>query len=170
MTKHRDNSIDLVDLMFFRNAFDPKERDAVSRATSISFEGETSMTQQEFAAECDINNIMAKYDAAGVDAADLLQDVLQNGRFGDCTLYDEFHASMNFVAEAGEAFDALPAKLRARFDNDPAKLLRFLDDKENTDEAIRLGLLPAPAPAPLKDEGGVTPPVASKEAPKSPSE
>ena len=32
----------------------------------ISFEGEESMTHQEFAKECDINNIMARYTQTGI--------------------------------------------------------------------------------------------------------
>jgi hypothetical protein len=36
---------------------------------------------------------------------------------------------------------ALPADLRARFSNNPEELINFLDNPENKDEAIRLGLL-----------------------------
>ena len=36
---------------------------------------------------------------------------------------------------------ALPAQIRSRFENDPAKLIDFLDNSENLDEAIKLGLV-----------------------------
>jgi hypothetical protein len=38
----------------------------------------------------------------------------------------------------------LPAELRARFENDPAKLIEFIDNSENLDEAINLGLVNKP--------------------------
>lgn len=155
---------DMFSKGFVRRGDDDLQRQ-VSDATGISFEGQKSMTQQEFRDECDVNNIMERYEAAGVDARDLIADVVNNGRFGDCTMFDEYHASMNFVAEAAEAFDRLPAKIRARFHNDAGEMLRFLDDKENNDEAIRLGLISAPK-AP-DDEGGVTPPVAPNGASKT---
>lgn len=38
----------------------------------------------------------------------------------------------------------LPATLRREFDNDPVKLLAFLQDENNRDRAIQLGLVNAP--------------------------
>jgi hypothetical protein len=36
---------------------------------------------------------------------------------------------------------ALPAKIRARFDHDPNALLQFLQNDQNRDEAIQIGLI-----------------------------
>ena len=47
---------------------------------------------------------------------------------------------------------ALPAHLRARFENDPAQLIDFLGDENNRSEAEKLGLLEVP-----KAESTVTP-------------
>jgi len=42
----------------------------------------------------------------------------------------------------------LPADLRARFDNDPAQLIQFLENSDNKDEAIKLGLVNKPEDLP----------------------
>ena len=52
--------------------------------------------------------------------------------------------AQNFVIEAGEMFDALPSRIRKRFNNSPAQLLEFLADTANVSEAISLGLISAP--------------------------
>ncbi|RYF32309.1 MAG: hypothetical protein EOO38_31115, partial [Cytophagaceae bacterium] len=51
-------------------------------------------------------------------------------------------------------FDALPAKIRDRFNNDPSRFLAFCENPENEAELVQLGLRdakpeepPAPAPA-----------------------
>ena len=45
-------------------------------------------------------------------------------------------------------FDSLPSSLRERFSNDPSRLLAFVDDESNFDEAVKLGLL---SPLPVED-------------------
>ena len=62
-------------------------------------------------------------------------------QYGDFTTVADFHAAQNIIAEATQSFDLLPAALRKRFDNDPAKLLEFLEDDSNREEAIKLGLV-----------------------------
>lgn len=104
-----------------------------------------SMTQQHFRDECDINNIIARYEQTGV-----LTDPLQPARnfeFGDYSAVQDYQDSLNFVIAAREMFDALPSKVRERFNYDPARLLQFLGDESNRDEAIRLGLVDPPSPA-----------------------
>jgi len=53
---------------------------------------------------------------------------------------------------------ALPAQLRVRFDHDPVKLLEFLENDQNRDEAIQLGLI---------DGQPVVEPIVSSETPKA---
>lgn len=113
-----------------------------------------SMTQQHFKDECDINNIIARYEATG-----LLTDPLQSsGRmyeFGDYSAVQDYQDSLNCVIAAREMFDSLPSKIRERFNYDPARLLQFLGDDSNRDEAIRLGLVDPPSPTdPVPDPVG----------------
>jgi len=75
--------------------------------------------------------------------------------YGDFTGIFDFQTAQNAVIHAKQQFMELPAKLRARFDNSPQKLLEFLDDPENRNEAEFLGLVQAPDPdanAPKSDQ------------------
>lgn len=102
---------------------------------------EASLTQQEFADETDLNKIMEKY-AAGMGTLPVRSDT---PLFGDFSNIPDYATSLEIVSKANEAFSNLPSALRARFDNDPQKLLSFLNDKANKDEAIKLGLIAQPA-------------------------
>ena len=64
----------------------------------------------------------------------------------------DYHSAMNVLAKARDEFMTLPANLRARFENDPQRLMEFLGDDKNRDEAVSLGLVrPAPvSPGPLE--------------------
>lgn len=113
-------------------------------------------TKQAFKDECDINTIIKRFLRTGqLDLANKLEP-----RYGDCTGI-EFQAACEKVAAAKSLFAELPAALRNRFDNEPAKFLDFVHDDRNIDEARELGLLkpkeaaapvvatpPEPAPAP----------------------
>jgi len=93
-------------------------------------------TKQSFKDECDINNIMARYRRTG-----LLEFVQANqARYMDCTGYD-YQAAQQTIAQANGLFQAMPAALRAQFDNDPAKFLTFCEDERNLPRLEEMGLL-----------------------------
>lgn len=126
-----------------------------------------SMTKQSFAEECDINNIMRKYETTGV----VDHVAAKPPQFGDFMSAYTFQESMNAVIDAENMFAQLPARIRDRFGNDPEQLLRFLEDDKNRAEAIELGIVaPPPAdPPPQKVEvvnqpAGDTPPPQPKGA------
>lgn len=100
-------------------------------------------TKQSFRKEADINFIMAKALKTG-NLADPL--VLQSRQviFGDFASRPDFLQSQNRIAVFTSAFEGLPAKTRERFGNDPSRLIEFVRDPENQEEAIRLGLRPKP--------------------------
>lgn len=114
-------------------------RDAYAdRRRYFSPSGGISMAKQSFKDECDINTIMARYQRTGV-----LDHVRQNvGQYIDVTGAD-FTEAQNLIAGARSMFNELPAKLRERFNNEPAELLSFLEKEENREEAVKLGLLNA---------------------------
>lgn len=104
-----------------------------------TFEG-PSMTKQSFKDEVDINNILAKYQKTG-----LLDHVATyGGSYGDMPTHDDFHEAMNIVTNANSMFADLPATVRERFDNDPAKFLDFVSDPENREALVEDGLIPEP--------------------------
>lgn len=93
-------------------------------------------TKQEFKAECDINNIMARYLRTGV----IEFRNKYEPRYADVSGLD-FNTAMEVVSKASSMFEELPAKLRERFENDPAKFLDFVGDEGNREEAKALGLI-----------------------------
>lgn len=100
-----------------------------------------SLTRQADAEDCDINVMMARYQATGIEPR-VNPRAPQWGDFSDVASYQD---ALGVVAQAKADFDLLPAEVRERFGNDPAGMLDFLSREENRDEAIRLGLVIPPA-------------------------
>lgn len=135
----------------------PRRPYDASVRSSITFP-EKTMAKQAFKDECDINTIMSKYQKTG-----LIEHVQKvQGSYGDFTSVQDYQLSLNQVIEAQEAFEHLPAKIRARFQNDPSHLMSFLEDAANRDEAIALGLVEPSSPpqpeAPAARPEGAEPP------------
>jgi phage internal scaffolding protein len=97
---------------------------------------DVTLTQQQFGAECNINNIMEKFGLTG-----LLPQTPLTPTYGDFSGVYDYHTAANAIIAAQEQFDALPANLRSRFDNDPANLIDFIADESNRSEAEKLGLV-----------------------------
>lgn len=117
-----------------KHAFSVSEDDGLDCAV-----GGPTKTQQQFKQECDINEIVRRFGLTGELPAEP-----RIGSFGDFTGVHDFHAAMNMVRGAEEAFMEFPAELRARFGNDPGQMLLFLQDVKNKDEAVKLGLVSKP--------------------------
>jgi phage internal scaffolding protein len=109
--------------------------DAASNESGLHCEDAT-LTQQHFKDECDINNILRQFNVTG-----LLPENTLSPRYGDFTGIGDYHTALNRVIAAEDEFMALPAQIRSRFDNDPANLIEFLENSDNKDEAIKLGLV-----------------------------
>jgi hypothetical protein len=111
--------------------------DKVSDETGLSCP-EPTLAQQNFKDECDINNIVRQFGLTGELPGQPLSP-----QYGDFTGVLDYHTAVNAVLAAQDQFMELPAQLRARFDNDPAKLIDFLNNEENREEATKLGLVDA---------------------------
>lgn len=108
---------------------------------SPSFQSEgDSMTRQEFAAECDINQLVAR-----AMVGDIQITPLKESFFDATTVPANYEEAMEIVLDAQQHFNSLPSQIRDRFANDPGKLLAFVGDANNRSEAISLGLIAAPA-------------------------
>lgn len=101
---------------------------------------EPSLTKQSHKAECDINTILKKYEKTGV----ITHVNNQAPKYGNFENTEDYQTSINSVMEAQANFDGLPSKIRARFGNDPAQLIEFINDDKNQEEARTLGLLTPP--------------------------
>lgn len=101
------------------------------------FNTEPSMTQQQFADECDINQILAKFIKTG------FLDTVGPGFYDDVSDSLDYQMALDLVAQANDKFSDLTADLRKYFDNDPRRFMDFVHDPNNRDEAIKIGLIPA---------------------------
>jgi len=101
-----------------------------------------SRTHQSFKRECDINNIMSKYQKTG-----LAEHVNKHqGDYGDLIDVPTYHDAMNKIISANESFSTLPSSIRTKFNNNPAEFLDFVSNPENVEEMGKMGLLPAQQP------------------------
>lgn len=93
-------------------------------------------TEQSHKKECDVNEILKKYDKTG-----LITHVAKfEGKFGDITGI-EFKEMNDIISGAKSMFETLPVEIRTYFKNDPENLLEFMEHEENREKAIELGLI-----------------------------
>lgn len=113
-----------------------------------------SLTQQQFKDDVDINVLLEKFKITGV-----MPQGVRLPEYGDFTGVTDFRSAQDAILRAKNAFMELPAQLRAKFDNDPQKLMDFVADPANKDEAIKLGLFnkPVDPPEPMRVQvvGGI---------------
>jgi len=95
-----------------------------------------SRTKQSFRDECDINHILRQFNVTGQLPVGSVQP-----QYGDFSGITDYQSALNAVMAAQDSFLALPAKLRAKFDNDPAVFVDWASDEANKDEMKALGLL-----------------------------
>lgn len=129
---------------------------------SIEFASE-GMTKQSFKDECDVNRIVARFQATG-ELPNLNNIPPQ---YLDCTTMD-FQVHQNFIAEAHTMFHELPAKIRDRFENDPAEFFDFCSQDKNRPELAEMGLLRADLP-PVVPLSTITPSAPATEPIKPPT-
>jgi len=140
-----------LELPFVRNAWN-YDRDELSNKTGLTCKDPTR-TQQHLSEEADINTIVKRFKLTGQ-----LPTNIRMPTSGDFTNVPTFDQAMHALVQAREAFQALPAKIRARFHNDPAELVAFCDDPENLQEARKLGLVPKDELPPKVEQAGEAPP------------
>ncbi|WNK12914.1 MAG: internal scaffolding protein [Microvirus sp.] len=117
---------------------------SIRRRVQIDFGTETK-TQQQFAEQADINYIVGKYKVTGE------MPEFRQGTYMDVTDID-YHTAMNTVISAQEKFMALPVKIRNEFENSPLKLIQFLQDRNNLEKAVALGLVKGGSPTQPKPQ------------------
>ena len=102
----------------------------------ITINNDPTLTQQQFKEPTDINAIMRKYRATG----ELPNFTPKKGVYGDFSNSKTYQESLHAIMDANKSFMTLPSDVRKRFSNDPEELFKFLSDKNNDEEAIKLGL------------------------------
>lgn len=95
-----------------------------------------TLTQQHFKEHTNINDIVGRFIKTGV-----LEGTRLEPKYGDFSNYKTYHEAQNAIINAQQDFANLSSKIRNRFDNDPGKLLEFVSNEDNYEEAHELGLL-----------------------------
>lgn len=104
-------------------------------------------TQQQFRDEVNINTIVDRFKLTGE-----MPQLEKLPSFDDYTGIFDYQTAMNAIIAANRDFASLPAKTRARFENDPNQFVDFFADPTNRAEAERLGLIKHVPPAPTPEE------------------
>lgn len=98
--------------------------------------GRNTIVQQQHRDQHNPNQIMKRF-TRGIDPTGKVQtDYLDMSEMPDPI------EALNASARLKGYFSHLPAKTRQRFSHDPKELALFLQDPQNQDEAIKLGLAP----------------------------
>lgn len=131
------------------------DRDKASDEAGVSFDPEyeseegrfpaRDMCQQQFKEECDINEIVRRFGLTGQ-----MPTTVRTPMIGDFTGVVDYQSALNAVIKARDDFMALPGEVRERFLHDPQRLMDFMNDPKNRDEAVKIGLIPK-APEKTRD-------------------
>ena len=121
-----------------------------------------SRTQQQFKEETDINFIVNQFLKTGIPPAER-----QGGQFVDLLdMPNDYKTALDFIHQANGQFMDLPAEIRAYFQNDPGQALAFLENPDNYEKGVELGLFkrreviaeePAKMPSSLPEMAQPTP-------------
>ena len=112
-----------------------------------------SLTIQSMAEDADLNVLMKRFGVTGH-----IPQSVRVPQYGDFTEIKDFASAMMAVKSAQDNFMALPADVRARFANDPQRLLEFVSQPGNEAELRRLGLMEASVASSEATGGVSTPP------------
>lgn len=106
--------------------------------------GSETKVQQQFAEQCDINNVVTRFKKTGLLQSTPSRSVSRSGPVFGAYPFNDFQDAYLHIQKVKEQFMALPARVRQRFDNNPANIVRFVEDPANAKEALKLGLLEPP--------------------------
>lgn len=108
--------------------------------------GGERVTKQSFANDADINTLVKRH--LGGAPGRTLHNIGDPRASRQPKFFDmpsaSFHEMLNSVTDVQAKFASLSAKTRARFGNSPYQLLRFVENPENLQEAVKLGFVADP--------------------------
>lgn len=119
-------------MQHLRTAF--TDTDIISYKTGLAC-SDLSRTKQSEKDNCDINNIISRYNATGLMPVSPLPPT-----YGDFTGIDDYQTALHVLMDAQDAFFNLPADIRKKFDNDPEQFVEFVTDPKNLESVVDMGL------------------------------
>lgn len=141
------------------------EADARERKATDIYCPEDVQTSQDLS-NSDINLIVARFGINdGSSLPTNLGFPITPEYYGDFTEIPDLRGALDAQRNITEIFAELPAKVRSRFQNDPYALWEFVNDSNNVEEAVTLGLLSRIDPTPNKADSGQPAPAPGASAP-----
>lgn len=142
--------------MQFRTAYGPRV------SVPLEFPEGEGRTKQSFKDECDVNQIMARFQRTGV----LEFRNKFEAQYADVSGVT-FQAAMDTIARANHMFHSMPARVRDKFQNDPGRFLAWIQNPNHADEARELGLMKPKESAPVVEPAAA--PAAASAAASAPA-
>lgn len=137
-----DENGEILPQTFFKTPYN-HDTMAESNRTALTCP-EESKTQQHLADEADINTIVGRFLKTGI-----MPPVRTPPTYADFEDVTDFQEAMDAINRAKESFMALPAAVRATFQNDPGKFVDYVDhcfDTGDLNPLREMGLAVTPAP------------------------
>lgn len=121
--------------MFVRRDKDGNE---IQRKVTLDCSADPLLTEQSHKEAVKISNIVKKH---GIDLIQQTSRIINDLDFRmDENPYNDFQEAMFIVAKAKSTFEQVPAVLRKKFDNNPAKFVDFVKNPDNYDKLVEYGL------------------------------
>lgn len=117
----------------------------------VTINTEPSKTDQSFKSDCDIQEIIAKFRKTG----QVTHLNKKQGIYADVSQIPDLLGATMIVQDASEKFSSLPSGVRDKFNNDPINMIQWLNNPDNQDEGIKLGLFKARQNDDLNDKQSV---------------
>ncbi len=138
----------------------------VHERVSLAFDPDSSKTKQQFGPECDVNNILKRFEKTGV-----IDHVAETAPiYADAPNFDDLQMVLNHVEELRDVFLGFPARIRAMFQNDPIEFLEAMQDPERQAELQELGIVEKPPATPAVPPASSAQPEGESTEPHAPPE
>lgn len=122
---------------------------------------EKCIVEQHHSDDTIIQNILKRYDQTGV-----FYHVNQaQATYQDNTIFNEYADMYDKIQAADANFAALPAEIRAKFNNNTGEFLEFVNNDSNIEQMKEMGLIPK-----SDAEIDIQPPVETKVEAEAPAE
>lgn len=122
-----------VEKVFVRTPYNYDRRASAKACALVCLDD--SLASQSSKDESDINVIVRRFNVSGQ-----MPQSLKLPTYGDFDGVMDYGSALRSIREADAAFMRLPADVRVRFGNDPARFVGFCSDAKNLPELRKMGL------------------------------
>jgi len=96
-----------------------------------------SLTKQAHRDDCDVNNIVRRWQQTEVDP----RDPKRQGQYLDVSSIPDYADSVLRLNAAYDIFGSLDAKTRKSFNNSLGEFINYANDPNNVDSLVKMGVL-----------------------------